>query len=256
MRYLYLSIIILILNLVGFTGFIRVPVTFVLTPFQISLRNMAIEAKDSLKFFTNVNSLRKENIALLDENTRLKSTIVELLHVKEENSVLREQLSVPSPVDKKLIIGNVLGNSNDLTGSTFILDLGLRDGVKIGDNVVWAGYLLGIVKEVEDDRSIVNLTTSSEVSIAVRDIDVPGKTEGVAQGQFGSSVDVKRILPTEEIKVGDTIVTSGKDGLYYPGLIVGKVKEIHEIPTETLKSATLHSIVDLGKIRKAFVLSI
>ena len=123
----------------------------------------------------------------------------------------------------------------------------------MGDNVIVGNYLVGRIASVLNERSIVELITSPSLSIAAYDIDSPTRTDGVCSGQYGTSVIMGRILPNEDISVSDMILTSGKDGLFLPGLVIGKVSSIVQVPSEPLKSASLEALLDFSKLRKVFV---
>jgi rod shape-determining protein MreC len=255
MKYLYISILLLILGYFQILNPVRDITQRVFAPFQFGLRSIALDIKEVSQLFTGVEKLRQENIKLIQENMNLNSQLVDLKSTVEENDILRQQLGLKKEFKKELLMATVMGNASDLTGSSFIIDRGSVDGVKVGDNIVRGNYLIGIVREVGAYRSVANFVSSSSVAVAALDVDVAGKTEGVAEGQYGSSIIMRQILPNEEIKVGDRIVTSGKDGIFVPGLLVGKVTELVEIPTETLKSVYLETFVELSKIRKVFVLT-
>ena len=255
MRYLYISAVIFILGYFSLLNTIRDVCHTIFGPFQYGLRDVAMEIRGVGTLLGGVEKLRKEHISLIEENLILRSQIQEYRGAEEENKVLKEQLDLKKAFDRELLLATVMGNPSDLTGTSFIVDRGTRDGVKKGDNIIRGNYLVGVVKEPGTYRSLANFISSSEVSITVTDIDVPGRTEGVVEGQYGSSILMKRVLPTEEIHVGDTIITSGKDGIFIPGLIVGKVSEVLEVPSETLKSAYLEPYIHIGKLTDVFIMT-
>ncbi len=258
MKFVLMSFFILILGFVRVLEPIRGPVQLLFSPMQLGLTDMALEIRDSAFFYFNINDLRGQNISLLQEVESLKSVIIELKEIQEENVVLKEQLSVGKSESadngKRLQMANVLGNPTDLSETSVILDKGKRHGVSEGDNIVVGKFLVGIIEEVYEERSLVKLLTSPDVSIAVMDVDSTNKTEGISSGDYGTAVLMKRILPNEEIRVGDYIVTSGKDGKFYPFLGVGRVREISQVEVEPLKSAVLDTFINVSKVRKIFIL--
>lgn len=256
MKYLVTSFVILIFGFFGVLNPIRDGVHFVFTPIQFGLVRIASDVRDMTSFFLNIGSVHDQNVKLQVENEALRAEIVSLKKLSDENQVLREQLLVKgvNSSQRNLLLTNVMGNSNDFSGSTVLIDKGSSQGVHVGENIVKGNYLVGVVKEVYINRSLVELITAPSTSLAVYDLDVKGKTEGLAVGQYGTSIEMKRILPNEEIHIGDTILTSGKEGIYEPGLIVGKVNDIKQVAVEPLKSAYLETVIDLGSLTKVFVL--
>ena len=256
MKYLVTSFVILIFGFFGILNPLRDGVHFVFTPIQFGLVRMAGDIHDMTSFFFNIGSVHDQNVKLQTENESLRAEIVSLKKLSDENQVLRDQLLIQGSdsTPRNLLLANVMGNANDLSGSSILIDKGSSHGVHVGENIIKGNYLVGIVKEVFMNRSLVELITAPSSSLAVYDLDVRGKTEGLAVGQYGTSIEMKRILPNEEIRIGDTILTSGKEGIYEPGLIVGKVNDIKQVAVEPLKSAFLETVIDLGSLTKVFIL--
>ena len=258
MKFVLASFFIFVLGFFKVLEPIRGPVQYVFSPVQLGLSDMALELSDSALFYLSINDLRGQNIALMEEVEDLKSVVLELKEVEEENLVLKEQLSIENSgsvdAEKRMQLANVMGNPLDLSETSVILDKGKRRGVSVGDNVIVGKFLVGIVEEVFEERSLVKLVTSPDISMAVMDIDSANKTEGISSGDYGTAVLMKRILPNEEIRVGDYIVTSGKDGRFFPFLGVGRVREISQIDVEPLKSAVLDTFIDVSKVNKVFIL--
>jgi len=99
----------------------------------------------------------------------------------------------------------------------------------------------------------MGLITSVNSSFTVYDLNSGLSIEGLAKGKHGSSILVERILPSEKIETGDTVLTSGRDGLYPQGLIVGKITQIISDPAQPLKKAYVESSVDFGKLNKVLI---
>ncbi|NMB70082.1 rod shape-determining protein MreC [candidate division WWE3 bacterium] len=256
MKYILASLFLLFLSLFGIHKPVYKFAGYFFSPLQYGLTNTALGIKDFSLFYSNLRSVRRENIKLLEDNLILESRVVELKRLEEENQLLRNQLglSLDSLKDRPLLLANVRGNPTDLTTATVIIDKGSRQGVQTGDNVILGNYLIGKVTNVYPIESEVELITSPYTSITAYNIDSERKTEGIVLGKHGSSVVLEKILPSERLKTGDMIITSGKDGIYIPGLYIGKVSEVFEDATQPLKSATLQTALDVKRIDRVFVL--
>ena len=226
------------------------------TPVQYGLRRSALSIKDSYQLFHDLNDIRKENLSLLKENQELRGIVVDLKKAEEENKLLRDQLELKNEefFDKELLLALVMGNPKDLTGTSLVLDKGARQGVQVGDNVVVSNFLVGIISQVTEERSTMDLVVSSKVSMTVINVEPSSQAEGLAQGNLGTSVKVTRLLPGESVKKNDAFVTSGKDGKFLPGLTVGQVSEVASESAQPLKSAILIPMVDFSKLEKVFII--
>jgi len=254
-RIFIVSVFLLILGSLGFLNPLRSAFQRFTTPVQYGLRTGAISMKDSYQLFSNVNKIRQENLQLIKENQELRGEIVDLKKAAEENKLLRYQLELKNKdyFDQDLLLALVMGNPNDTTGTSLIIDKGIRQGVKEGDNVIVGNFLVGIVSQVSEDRSVVNLIVSPDISMTVINVERGSKAEGIASGSLGTGVQVRRLLPNDSVELGDIFITSGRDGKFVPGLIVGEVVDVAFESADPLKSADLEPMILFSKLEKVFV---
>lgn len=256
MKYLIASFLLLILGLTGFLDGVRNRFSSVFVPIQYGLSVTAYKLKSGFWFFKGLRQIREENLRLKKENFELESAISQLRSLGLENNILKNQLNVlnKDTFDNEYILADVMKNFEDNTGSTIIIDKGSRHGVLAGDNVIFGNFLVGIVEKVYFQKSLVTLVTSPNLTVSVYDIDSVDKVEGISKGKYGTSIVMQRILSTEQIKVGDMIVSSGKDGRIIPGLLVGKIVDIKFDTTSLVKEAQIQTNSDVLKLSKVFII--
>ena len=263
MKYLFLSVVVTALSFLNFLRPLEEISGFILMNLSVPLRSLAVQTKDTLSFFSSINSIYKENQKLKSEIIDLQSHLVTLSDLQEENSVLKSQFldnnhdSFDNEADRKLILANVLGNSQDATHSTIFINVGKASGVAEGDMIIYKNHLVGIVKKTKSRYSLVDLVFSPDLKVAVKvinSLEPTVQTEGLVSGDFGTSLKLERVLQKESLLIGDILITSGRDGLFEPGYLVGKVGEIYAEPTQPLKSAQVYPFIDIERLDKVFVL--
>lgn len=256
MKYLIFSVIVFLVSFSSLDEFVTFPVFAVLFPIQHGLNLTSSEIKGTAEIFIRVAEIRNENIELRNKISELEATVVNLAELQEENKLLKDQLNVIEGgfSNKNLLIASVIGNPNDPTGASLIINKGSLNNISVGNSVVRGNYLIGYVSEVNLNSSVVLTLTSPKTSIAVKTAATPYNTEGVLVGQFGTGALMSRILQKEEININDLIVTSGVDGKFFPGLIVGRVSKIDSDASDPLKNAYLDLLVDFKKLNKVFVI--
>ncbi|OGC70416.1 rod shape-determining protein MreC [candidate division WWE3 bacterium RIFOXYC1_FULL_39_7] len=257
MKHIGVALIILLFGVLGFLNPVRSLVLALATPVQFGLHTSALSIKDFFTFISGVGSVRTDNLSMRQEIVELNSKLLELTNLKKENELLREQLKLNkiSTDDYKLVLAKVMGNPKDLTSGTVILDKGTKYGIKQGDNVILHSNLVGVVSDVTYNRAYVELITSPNMSFTVYNLNSVDKSEALAVGKYGSSISVERILPKERIQVEDMIVTSGKDGIFLPDFVVGKVTGVSEDPAQPLKTASAVTLLDFSKLDRVFVVT-
>lgn len=227
-----------------------------MTPLQFGLRNIALDLSSATSFYKNLKQIRDENLILLDKVETLENRLLDTQKAESENTLLKEQLKLKNTLvnEKELLMVGVLGNPSDKTGSSIVIDQGSRNGIKKGNNVILGDKLIGVVSNVSPGRSVVDLIVSSKVLITAYDIDSVDKTEGLVTGEFGTSVVMSKILPDEHVNVGDKILSSGRDGTFEPGLLIGTISLVEGQTSEPLRRVFLQPAADFSKLEKVFVI--
>jgi len=254
-RLLLLSLILIVLGQTPLIEPVREASAKVTNPLQYGTYRFSQNLKREFDFFWNLRRLRIENLRLSGRVVELESQLASLKELKRENQVLREQLGVRGNEERpELILSQIVGRSLGSGRATLIINRGRRAGVLEEAPVVFKNFLLGEVFAVEPERAQVRLLTDPQFSAAALDQDSPERTRGLVEGEYGTTAVLKRVLPTESLAVGDTIITSGEDGKFPKGLILGRVQKVRGQEAEVFKEAKLELLVDLGGLESVFVL--
>lgn len=279
MKYLFLSIFILVLSFLGISKPLEDGGGFVLNSLSVPFRYTALQLEDYSFFLINIRDIYDENQILKKQVLELQSQTALLDQIKKENQALKDQFLEAVPQDftdsnnEEMLLVTVVGNPEDMTNSTVYINAGSNNGVKQKSMVIYKNYLVGQVISVEEYRSLVALLYSPDLRVSVtraislsefaaecenssEPIDLSENstsTEGIVTGDFGTSLKLERVLQKETLNKGDFLLTSGREGNFKPGYIVGKVGEIYAEPTKPLKSAQVLPLLDIERLNKAFV---
>jgi rod shape-determining protein MreC len=143
-----------------------------------------------------------------------------------ENKQLRELLSLSKRLESKGIAAEVLYDAADPYTRKLIIDKGMANGIKASSPVMDEHGILGQVTHVLPLVSEVTLVTDREHSIPV--LNTRTGARGVAYGESGGAplLELRFMATNADIEVGDMLSTSGVDGIYPPGVLVGKVTKV------------------------------
>ena len=168
-------------------------------------------------------ALKQKNKLLEEENKNLRRLQVELVAIKTENQYLRKTLNVPASDHANYITAKVLAKPLDIGSETFLLAAGSQQNVYEGAPVLSKDGVVGRV-------TWVSKKTSRVINVADRSFRLPVKKENT-DDHFIFSGDGKNalyILHTQgdsALNAGETLVTSGRDGVFPPGIFVGRAKK-------------------------------
>ena len=143
-----------------------------------------------------------------------------------ENVQLRELLNLSKRLDTKGIAAEVLYDAADPFTRKLIIDKGMLNGIKPSSPVMDEHGILGQVTHVLPLVSEVTLVTDREHSIPV--LNTRTGARGVAYGEAGGAplLELRFMATNADIEVGDMLSTSGVDGVYPAGVLVGKVTKV------------------------------
>ncbi len=192
----------------------------------------------SVKLWTQVSTISKENEQL---RSLVSSTVVDyvaLTRLQNENSALRKELDFVRENKVGLVIAKVVGRQI-LNRSALVLDRGSRHGLAVGQVVtVGGGIVIGKLIEVYESQATVLLLTDPRSQLAVTSATING-TNGLVVGQTGNSLLLDFVPQTIPLTENDLIVTSGLEDNIPAGLLVAKVGQIISKDNDVFKQARL-----------------
>lgn len=254
LRLLLLSLILIILGRTPLVTPVRTASARVANPLQYSAYRLSQDLKKELDFVLNLRRLRVENMELHGRLLELESILATHKELEEENSLLREQVGVDVlSFEQNLVLTRVVGRSARGGEATVTIDRGSDAGLREGAAAIFKNLLLGEVFLVEPRRARVRLLTDSQFVAAALDQDSPDRARGLFSGQYGTAAVLQKVLPTENLVVGDTIITSGEDGKFKKGLVLGVVKRVFGQEAGVFKGAELRLMVDFESLEELFV---
>jgi rod shape-determining protein MreC len=143
-----------------------------------------------------------------------------------ENKQLRELLDLSKRLETKGQAAEVLYDAADPYTRKLIINKGMTDGIKASSPVMDEHGILGQVTHVLPLVSEVTLVTDREHSIPV--LNTRTGARGVAYGESGGAplLELRFMATNADIEVGDMLSTSGVDGIYPAGVLIGKVTKV------------------------------
>ncbi|GAB4390540.1 MAG: hypothetical protein Kow0025_23260 [Thermodesulfovibrionales bacterium] len=216
--------------------------------------NLAVSAlKDAVTDPFVKYTRREEEVQRLRRQLQsFKAREQRMREVELENRRLSSLLELRERQEGFVTAARVVARGSDRWANTFIIDKGGKDSVAKDMAVVTADGLLGKVLDAGYTHSTVLLLDDLRFSAAVRLQST--RTEAVLSGA-GSGRCVLKYVPVDEaVEEGETVVTSGLDSLFPPGITVGFVSRV-----STEGDALFHDIevipyVDTSRVEEAVVM--
>jgi len=264
---LALTVLILALHETGQLKLLEDGLSLVTGPIQRALSGAAKELGQVFSSVGDVQELQARVDELQAIANDLAAENIRAQEIEAENAQLRDLLNFVSahPSLRGYIGGDIIGQSGlfeaeivgyDTNPFVFyvIINRGGQDELRVGMPViVGGGRLVGRIAEVRPRWSKVQLLIDpgSQVNGVVQG----SRAAGLITGQPDGTLSLEQVSQSEQVNVGDTVVTSGQGGLLPKGLIVGQVTEVEQRDIDLYQRATLRPAVEYRRVEIVLVIT-
>ena len=225
----------------------------ILYPVEYSIHKVSSSVTQFFSYYVFLSDTAQENALLKKEIFDLKTKVVlEYNKNIKEIERLRKLVGFKSSlVQSEVVAAEVLGHYNFASFQSFRISKGERHKLHIGMPVIAADGLVGKVLRVGSYFSDIQLITDTNFVVdvfvertRVRAI-LHGTNESYCQMQLNRRAD---------IKIGDTIISSGMLDLFPKGLPIGKVIRISHDTDEVSQLVKVQPWVEADSVEEVVVI--
>lgn len=265
-RYLVISLVIVCFIMMGLSlmgDFVFAPFRAIaditVIPMQKGINQVGMWLSDLNENFETLQEVRAENEALKEKLDNLTIENNNLQQDKYELERLQELYKLDQNYAEYEKVGaNVIGKDSGNWFSTFTIDKGSEDGIRVDMNVMAGSGLVGIVvqtgphwatvRSIIDDESNVSgmvLTTSDRCMVRG---DLSLMDDGKIRFEQLENND-------NEIKVGEQVVTSHISNKYLQGILIGYISEVNVDANNLTRSGYITPVVDFHNLQEVLVIT-
>ena len=194
-----------------------------------------------------------------EENAVLRETVNRLeLRLQRQNALvqraksLQQLLELRDATDAITLTAAVIGADATPWFRTFTVDRGTGDGVRQDLAVIAPNGVVGRVVGTPGPRA-------SKVQLLIdRNAAAGALIEGTRAAGVVTGVDGQSLLRMdyvsnlEDVQIGDAVVTSGTDGIYPKGFIIGTVADVRR-GDDLYKSILVAPVVEFAKLEDVLI---
>lgn len=231
----------------------KTPLETLLRPFATALST----AGNDLRGLPNHNQtqLEKQLQAVTAERDQLLAQNAKLQQLQSEVDELRKQLDFKEQHPGLTpLSANVIGHDPSGAHQILVLDRGTNDGIQVGMAVISPDFYVGQVSDVSADRARVTLALDASAHVGA--MVQRSKATGVLDGrwQAGGYFQLDHLKASDDVVVGDVVVTSTGTARVPEGLVIGKVAHVdREVQADTV-TANVVPLIDYSKLRTVTVI--
>ncbi len=222
-------------------------------PLQIGAQAVVVKLRELQQRYTAFWGLRWENENLRRRVLELEAERNKLLEAEATNQRLRELLEFRSQLPSGSVTAAVIGNSGSTWFHSFILNKGSADGVVKGMAVVSPVGVVGQVVAVTPRSSKVLLITDHHSGVDV--VVQRSRARGIVSGSLDNGPGMKYVKRSEDVQEGDRLITSGLDGVFPKGLLVGTVVKVRKKSHGLFQYIGVALAADPSRVEEVLVVS-
>ena len=176
--------------------------------------------------FQSYARLYEQNEELRRELQQMRSWREAALQLEQENARLLDLNRVRLDPELTFVTGIVMADAGSPFRRSVLINVGARDGILDGWATMDGLGVVGRISGVGEGTSRVLLLTdnNSRIPVTIQ----PSGQQALLMGDNSPAPVLDFIEAPEDIAAGDRIVTSGDDGIFPPGLLVGQVVETND----------------------------
>ncbi len=225
------------------------------SPLEDSLRAIVSPLSDFVTTVSTYGDLRAQNQRLVSDNERLTVEVAQLQEQVTQNAQLAAlaQVAQQRP-DQRFLSADVVARDPSNLHDLIEIDRGSDDGLRPGMSVVGTGgALVGTVRQTLPNRAWVALVTDSESNINA--LLQESRALAILRGGVNRQLMLQFVAEGVDVKVGDTVLTSGLGGGYPQGYLLGHVSAVQGQPGDLFRQVSVEPAARLDSLEHVVVLT-
>lgn len=227
----------------------------VVTPVNRGLHDLGLSISGVFGTVGSARQLSAENARLRKENADLRAALASTAADSAELAAIKKELGLRQVAGKRLVPAEVVSAQPDSYRSFITINRGATDGLAEGMVVVVNGTLVGVLSQVEQLTSRVQMVTDANFKVTGQVLGGNGAATGTVSGSIGGGLLMDKIPQDQTIHTGDSVITSGLGGGIAKGYMIGSIQNITRADNGVFQSAVLATPIHIGQLQTVFVVA-
>jgi len=229
----------------------------VITPVQYAAATLARGLSNVFGEYVYLVDVKHENMNLAGENARLKAQVRKLERLEVENRRLRGLLDLRNQLTADVVSAQVIAKDTleFFRVARVTLDRPSRDITSDARlPVITLDGVVGVTGKVAGDQVEVQLVVDAGegVDVVVERSGARGMLRGTGD-QSKYLCQVQYVKRTDEVEVGDLLITSGVGRRFPSGIPVARVTEVVKRDFGEFQTVTAEPTVDLSRLEEVLI---
>jgi len=203
--------------------------------------------------YLDLVGISRENRRLKAKLERMKGEETRIAELELENRRLAEMLELKDVIGLNAVGAEVIGSDATGIARTILIGRGANGGLKSGMAVISNEGVVG--KLVAISPNAAKVLRIDDHNAAVDAFDERSRARGIVAGVVDNGMVMKYVERTEDVQIGDPVVTSGLDGIFPRGLLIGRVSRIKRGGPGLFLNVEIAPAVNFGRLEQVMVIT-
>jgi rod shape-determining protein MreC len=221
-------------------------------PFQGLATRAASAVEGVWRDYFFLVSVSEQNRQLQQQVGQASQAGVQQLELELENARLRELLGFKRSLPGPAVAAQIIGKDPSAWFKTVIIDKGEADGVQRGLPAVTFHGVVGQIVDASrhQSRLLLIIDRNSAADALVQRT----RARGIIKGTSGDECYLDYVMHEDDVRVGDRVISSGFDGVYPKGLLMGTVAAVNFQGSDFFKEVRIQPAVDFDKLEEVLII--
>ena len=234
------------------TRLIRVWAVGAVAPFEKTLVWAQTSSRNLWRNYFYLRGVRAENRTLKAQIEQMRLEQVRMSQDADQARRLQALLAFKEQFISQTMAAQVIGGSGSELSRSVYIDKGYKDGIKADLAVITADGIVGKVLRVYRSTSLVLLIDDQTSGVgAILD---KTRLQGILRGTPSGEVVLEKVMSDETVPAGELVLTSGGDGIFPKGLLVGRVTKVTP-GSELFLNIRVRPAADLSRLEEVLVVT-
>ncbi|MGD0417687.1 MAG: rod shape-determining protein MreC [Terriglobales bacterium] len=237
------------------TRLIRIWAVGTVTPLEKALVWAQTSTGNIWHNYFYLRGVRAENRSLKQQVEKMSLERVRMSQDADQARRLQALLAFKEQFISETMAAQVIGSSGSELSRSVYIDKGYNDGIRPDMAVITADGIVGKVLRADPaNRHVALVLLIDDQTSGVGALLDKTRLQGILRGTPSGEVVLEKVMSDETVPPGEMVLTSGGDGIFPKGLLVGTVTKVSP-GSELFLNIRVRPAADLSKLEEVLVVT-
>src|SRR6202142_1792261 len=202
-----------------------------------------------------LRGVRAENRGLKEQIERMRLEQVRMSQDADQARRLQALLAFKEQFISQTTAAQVIGGSGSEQSRLIYIDKGYNDGIRPDMAVNTGDGVVGKVRHADPaNRHVAQVLLIDDQTSGVGALLDKTRLQGILRGTPSGEVVLEKVMSDETVPAGEQVLTSGGDGIFPKGLLVGRVTKVAP-GSDLFLNIRVRPAADLSRLEEVLVVT-